>query len=457
MYCGICVEVCPFDALFWSPEFEYSEPRIAELLHDKDKLGEWMETVPEPEPLGNGRREGQEVVVAREHRVRGDRGRDGTRCDRRRHDEERRARGALSRRRARRRRRRSSSCSVRSSSPGCRCSSTSAPSSCCSCSGSCSRARRCIPRESLDNDLRWPGARRVAVPGRHPHRVGDRRVRRHRDRARSARSARQRSRESALPDLHHPVRSRRRAPARRAHRRGRPGAEGLTPRRMLLNQFLILSAFLFCTGIYGVLARKHTVLVLMSVELMLAAVNINLVAFGAYHARRRRAGVRAVRAHDRGRRSRCRARDRAADLPQPPQCRSRRRRRAEGLTGQTMWFLDNAWLVPLIPAVSFVAILLFGKTLAEARIRDRHRRRRSVVRPGVRRGVPVDPARQRRSEGRGHVRRARAASGAASAVRDRGSGGHGDAGGRADRPLGHVVPERRHQTRAPASRSTASP
>src|SRR5262245_23647716 len=27
MYCGICVEVCPFDALFWSPEFEYSEPQ----------------------------------------------------------------------------------------------------------------------------------------------------------------------------------------------------------------------------------------------------------------------------------------------------------------------------------------------------------------------------------------------------------------------------------------------
>ena len=54
MYCGICVEVCPFDALFWSPEYEYSEPRIAELLHDKDKLGEWMETVPEPEPLEIG-------------------------------------------------------------------------------------------------------------------------------------------------------------------------------------------------------------------------------------------------------------------------------------------------------------------------------------------------------------------------------------------------------------------
>ena len=52
---------------------------------------------------------------------------------------------------------------------------------------------------------------------------------------------------------------------------------------MLLNQFLILAAFLFCTGVYGVLARKHAVLVLMSIELMLAAVNINLVAFGAFH------------------------------------------------------------------------------------------------------------------------------------------------------------------------------
>ena len=52
---------------------------------------------------------------------------------------------------------------------------------------------------------------------------------------------------------------------------------------MLLNQFLMLSAFLFCTGIYGVLTRRHTVLVLMSIELMLVAVNINLVAFGAFH------------------------------------------------------------------------------------------------------------------------------------------------------------------------------
>ena len=38
----------------WSPEYEYSEPRIGALLHDKDKLGEWMQTVPSPEPLEVG-------------------------------------------------------------------------------------------------------------------------------------------------------------------------------------------------------------------------------------------------------------------------------------------------------------------------------------------------------------------------------------------------------------------
>ncbi len=50
---------------------------------------------------------------------------------------------------------------------------------------------------------------------------------------------------------------------------------------MLLNQFLLLAAALFCIGVYGVLARKSAMLVLMSIELILNAVNINLVAFGA--------------------------------------------------------------------------------------------------------------------------------------------------------------------------------
>jgi NADH:ubiquinone oxidoreductase subunit K len=50
---------------------------------------------------------------------------------------------------------------------------------------------------------------------------------------------------------------------------------------MPVTQYVLLSAFLFCTGIYGVLARRNGVLVLMSIELMLNAVNINLVAFSA--------------------------------------------------------------------------------------------------------------------------------------------------------------------------------
>ncbi|MFG1941298.1 4Fe-4S binding protein [Nonomuraea sp. NPDC048826] len=48
MYCGICIEVCPFDALFWSPEFEYAEGDIRNLLHEKDKLATWVPTVPPP-------------------------------------------------------------------------------------------------------------------------------------------------------------------------------------------------------------------------------------------------------------------------------------------------------------------------------------------------------------------------------------------------------------------------
>ena len=52
---------------------------------------------------------------------------------------------------------------------------------------------------------------------------------------------------------------------------------------MLLNQFLLLGAALFCIGVYGVLARRNGVMVLMSIELILNAVNINLVAFGAFN------------------------------------------------------------------------------------------------------------------------------------------------------------------------------
>ena len=49
-----------------------------------------------------------------------------------------------------------------------------------------------------------------------------------------------------------------------------------------LSWYLIFAAALFCIGLYGVFARRNAVAILMAVELMLNAVNINLVAFWRY-------------------------------------------------------------------------------------------------------------------------------------------------------------------------------
>ena len=141
---------------------------------------------------------------------------------------------------------------------------------------------------------------------------------------------------------------------------------------MLLNQFLLLAAVLFCIGVYGVIARRNGVIVLMSIELILNAVNINLVAFGAMNgtiagqvfalfviavaAAEVGVGLAIVLVIYRNRRS---------DRP-------RRARPDEGLTPM----LTHAWIIPLIPALSFVLILVFGKRLPARRRRDRHRRRR---------------------------------------------------------------------------------
>src|ERR1051326_1202229 len=61
MYCGICVEVCPFDALFWSPHFEYSTNDLATLTHEMDTLAKWMEYVPPPPALEVGAEDPVEV------------------------------------------------------------------------------------------------------------------------------------------------------------------------------------------------------------------------------------------------------------------------------------------------------------------------------------------------------------------------------------------------------------
>ncbi len=64
MYCSICVEACPFDALFWSPEFEYAELDIRELVHEKDRLRDWMWTVPAPPALDDAAERPKEVEAA---------------------------------------------------------------------------------------------------------------------------------------------------------------------------------------------------------------------------------------------------------------------------------------------------------------------------------------------------------------------------------------------------------
>ena len=51
---------------------------------------------------------------------------------------------------------------------------------------------------------------------------------------------------------------------------------------MSLEHFLVLSAILFCIGLYGALTRRNVITVLMSIELMFNAVNITLVAFAKY-------------------------------------------------------------------------------------------------------------------------------------------------------------------------------
>jgi NADH-quinone oxidoreductase subunit K len=50
----------------------------------------------------------------------------------------------------------------------------------------------------------------------------------------------------------------------------------------LLGSYLTLAAVLFCLGLYGVLTKRNAIVVLLSLELMLNAVNLNLIAFAKY-------------------------------------------------------------------------------------------------------------------------------------------------------------------------------
>ena len=99
-----------------------------------------------------------------------------------------------------------------------------------------------------------------------------------------------------------------------------------------IGHYLTVAACLFTLGMFGIfLNRKNVIVILMSIELMLLAVNINLVAFSLLPRRPRRAGVRAVHPDGRRGRGRHRARDRRRLLPQPRLDRGRRHQHDEGL------------------------------------------------------------------------------------------------------------------------------
>ena len=117
-----------------------------------------------------------------------------------------------------------------------------------------------------------------------------------------------------------------------------------------LSHYLTVAAILFTLGIFGIfLNRKNVIVILMSIELMLLAVNLNLVAFSAFHRRPRRPGFRHHRAHCRRSRSRHRPRHRRRLLPQPRHHRCRRNRSVEGLALKPMY--QAIVFLPLIGAI----------------------------------------------------------------------------------------------------------
>jgi NADH-quinone oxidoreductase subunit I len=64
MYCGICIEVCPFDALFWAPELVPAAPAAEGLVEEREALRAWMRAVPAPPALDPLAEPPEEAVAA---------------------------------------------------------------------------------------------------------------------------------------------------------------------------------------------------------------------------------------------------------------------------------------------------------------------------------------------------------------------------------------------------------
>jgi NADH-quinone oxidoreductase subunit I len=64
MWCGICVEACPFDALFWAPEVPDAAVGVQELVHERPQLRDWLAGVPNPPALDPAAESAKEVQDA---------------------------------------------------------------------------------------------------------------------------------------------------------------------------------------------------------------------------------------------------------------------------------------------------------------------------------------------------------------------------------------------------------
>ena len=221
---------------------------------------------------------------------------------------------------------------------------------------------------------------------------------------------------------------------------------------MLINQFLLLGAVLFCIGVYGVLARRNAVLVLMSIELILNSVNINLIAFALRAGNRDGPGLRPVHHRRRGRRGRrraspwcCSSTATVAASRSTTSATKADPTMGEGSRPGPGWFLDHAWLIPVIPASASSSSSCSASACRRRAPRSASPPSASSFVLALRDRDPVDPA------GRG--RRRRAAEGALGAVRQHRPVGRPGRGREARRPRTVVPPvirsgrggSRRHQ------------
>ena len=147
------------------------------------------------------------------------------------------------------------------------------------------------------------------------------------------------------------------------HRRRGAGQEDADMTAVPINWYLILGAVLFTIGVIGVLVRRNVIVIFMSIELMLNAVNLVFVALSRQLHVDGRPGRRLLRHDRRGGRGRRRPGDHHLRVPQP---RDRERGRAEPAalvnrcTLPPRRTVSYLWLIPALPALGVLFNIFLG-------------------------------------------------------------------------------------------------